>query len=89
MLSDRTAAVLSRHDIHYGWVIVAVAFCTMLITAGTMGLPGAFLAPLSREFGWSTASISTALGDSSRPLRPDGAVFGRAHRHLRHAPASC
>ena len=61
MLSDRTAAALDRRNIHYGWVIAGVAFCTMLITSGTMGLPGAFIAPLTREFGWSTASISTAL----------------------------
>jgi MFS family permease len=33
----------------------------MLVSAAALGLPGAFLRPLSREFGWSTAQISSAL----------------------------
>ena len=33
----------------------------MLISSAALGLPGAFLRPLSREFGWSTGEISSAL----------------------------
>jgi MFS family permease len=32
-----------------------------LITAGAVGAPGVFIVPLQREFGWSTAEISSAL----------------------------
>jgi predicted MFS family arabinose efflux permease len=46
---------------HYGWLVVAATFLTMLITAGAVGAPGVLLLPLQREFGWSTASISSAL----------------------------
>jgi sugar phosphate permease len=33
----------------------------MLISSAALGLPGAFLRPLSREFSWSTSEISSAL----------------------------
>jgi sugar phosphate permease len=42
-------------------VIVAVTFLTSLTTAGAMGLPGALILPLSREFGWDIAEISSAI----------------------------
>jgi MFS family permease len=32
-----------------------------LISAGTVGAPGVFIVPLQKEFGWSTAQISSAL----------------------------
>src|SRR5579863_4700200 len=41
--------------------MVGVTFLTALITAGTVGARGVFIAPLQHEFGWSTASISSAL----------------------------
>ncbi len=59
------AMVLSRrmaaHGAHYGWVVVATTFLVALTTAGAMGLPGALLRPLQREYGWSEAEISAAL----------------------------
>ncbi len=61
MISSWLSAALARHNIHYGWVMVAVTFLTALITAGTVGAPGVFIVPLQREFGWSTAEISSAL----------------------------
>jgi predicted MFS family arabinose efflux permease len=38
-----------------------VTFLTALITAGTVGAPGVFIVPLQKEFGWTTAEISSAL----------------------------
>jgi sugar phosphate permease len=61
MFAASLSAWLGRRNVHYAWVIAACAFLTMLVTAGTMGLPGAFILPLSKEFGWSTAEISSAL----------------------------
>ena len=40
---------------------MAIGFLTMLISSAALGLPGAFLRPLSREFGWTTGQISSAL----------------------------
>ncbi len=61
MMSSRLAAWLTKRNIHYGWVMVAVTFLTALVTAGAVGAPGVFILPLQHEFGWDTAEISTAL----------------------------
>jgi sugar phosphate permease len=61
MLSQRLATRLAARGIHYGWVVVAVTFMAALSSAAALGLPGALLQPLSREFGWSVDQISTAL----------------------------
>src|SRR3954454_21755457 len=61
MISNWLSTALFRRGIHYGWVMVGVTFLTALITAGAVGAPGVFIVPLQREFGWSTAEISSAL----------------------------
>ncbi len=61
MLSRLLAPFLARRAIHYGWVVAAVTFLTMLVTAGAVGAPGVLLLPLQREFGWETSQISGAL----------------------------
>ncbi len=61
MLAEALAQKLARRGMHYGWAIAAVTFLTMLTTAGAVGLPGAFIIPLSKEFGWDTAQISGPL----------------------------
>lgn len=61
MLSSAVAGYLSRRSVHYGWVVAATAFLTMLVTAGTIGAPSVLLLPLQREFGWEASSISAAL----------------------------
>lgn len=60
-LSSRVSATLTRRGVHYGWVVVAATFLTMLVTAGAVGAPGVLLLPLQREFGWSTVAISSAM----------------------------
>ncbi|WP_050626992.1 MFS transporter [Bradyrhizobium viridifuturi] len=61
MISNWLASALARRNVHYGWVMVAVTFLAALISAGTVGAPGVFIVPLQKEFGWSTAEISSAL----------------------------
>src|SRR5437667_7793218 len=61
MISEWLSAALSRKNIHYGWVMVGVTFLTALISAGAVGAPGVFIVPLQKEFGWTTAEISSAL----------------------------
>lgn len=61
MLSTRLNRRLDRRGIHYAWLIAALTFLVMLTTSAALGLPGAFLLPLSREHGWSTEQISSVL----------------------------
>lgn len=55
------SARLAQRGIHYGWVVAAVTFLTMLVTAGAVGAPGVLIGPFRAEFGWDTADISAAF----------------------------
>lgn len=46
---------------HYAWVVAAVTFVVMLITAGVRATPGLFMVPLESEFGWSRTLISASI----------------------------
>jgi sugar phosphate permease len=61
VFAESAAGWLQRRGFHYAWVIMIIGFLTMLISSAALGLPGAFLRPLSREFGWTTGQISSAL----------------------------
>ena len=61
MISGWLASALARRNIHYGWAMVAVTFLTALVSAAAVGAPGVFIVPLQKEFGWSTAEISSAM----------------------------
>ncbi|WP_434632208.1 MFS transporter [Chromobacterium sp. CV08] len=50
-----------RGRVHYGWIVVAVTFLVMLITAAIRSAPSVMMVPLEREFGWSRSVISLAL----------------------------
>ncbi len=61
MIAQLTSTLLQRRGIHYAWVIAAVTFFAMLTTSAALGLPGAMLQPLSREFGWTTDELSSVF----------------------------
>src|ERR1700742_4261294 len=61
MFATPVAHWFGRRGIHFSWVVMGIAFLTMLTSSAALGLPGAFLLPLSREFGWSTDEISGAI----------------------------
>ncbi|WP_457334060.1 MFS transporter [Rhizobacter sp. P5_C2] len=61
MLSHRISTSLGRRGIHYAWVIAAVTFFAMLTTSAALGLPGAMMQPLSKEFGWTTDQLSSVF----------------------------
>ena len=47
--------------VHYAWVIAAVTFLVLLMTAGIRATPGVFIVPLEQEFGWNRAVISLSV----------------------------
>ncbi|MYN09104.1 MFS transporter [Pseudoduganella aquatica] len=61
MFAQPLSAWLARRGVHYSWVIVALTFLTALTSSAALGLPGALLQPLSKEFGWEVDQISSAL----------------------------
>ncbi|MET0290913.1 MAG: MFS transporter [Steroidobacteraceae bacterium] len=54
--------IARRFGVHYAWVVAATTFLTMLATAGALGSAGVMITPLQKEFGWTTAEVSGALG---------------------------
>jgi sugar phosphate permease len=52
---------MSRQRVHYGWVVAAVTFLVVVVTAGIRATPGVLMVPLEAEFGWSRATISAAV----------------------------
>ena len=61
MFAQTVSHALQRRGIHYGWVIAAVTFLAMLTTSAALGLPGAMMPALSKEFGWSTEQLSSVF----------------------------
>jgi len=47
--------------LHYGWIIAAVTFVTLLAAAGVRATPSVLIVPLEQEFGWSRSTISFAV----------------------------
>jgi sugar phosphate permease len=52
----------TSNPLHYGWIVAAVTFVVILITAGVRAAPGVLIVPLENEFHWSRATISLAVG---------------------------
>jgi sugar phosphate permease len=61
MFAQSLSTWLDRRGIHFAWIVAAVTFLTMLTTSAALGLPGALIQPLSKEFGWTTEQISSVL----------------------------
>src|SRR5215510_7897184 len=55
------STVVPRRSIHYAWVVAAVTFVILLVTAGVRATPGVLMVSLENEFGWSRAAISSAV----------------------------
>ena len=51
----------ARRGIHYGWLIVFIAFLVVVTGAGVRSAPGVLIQPLEREFGWSRSEISLGI----------------------------
>ena len=48
--------------LHYAWIIAAVTFVVLLLTAGIRAAPGVLIVPLEEEFHWPRSTISFAIG---------------------------
>jgi sugar phosphate permease len=47
--------------LHYAWVVFAATFAVLLVAAAIRATPGVVIVPLEHEFGWSRATISSAI----------------------------
>ncbi|WP_445487751.1 MFS transporter [Niallia sp. 03133] len=47
--------------LHYGWVVVAITFLVLLVSAGIRSMPSILILPFKQEFGWSLSGISSVI----------------------------
>ena len=48
-------------SLHYAWIVAAVTFVTLLLTAAIRATPSVLIVPFENEFRWTAASISTVI----------------------------
>lgn len=60
-MSSSPHAPVPSSRLHYAWIVAAVTFLVLLITAGIRATPGVLMVPLEGEFGWSRTAISGAV----------------------------
>ncbi|MFL5267828.1 MAG: MFS transporter [Stellaceae bacterium] len=58
----RGAAIRAPAKLHYAWIVAAVTFVVLLLTAGIRAAPGVLIVPFEDEFHWSRSTISFAIG---------------------------
>ena len=61
----------------YGWVVVALTFMATLLAAGIRAAPQTFVRPLEADFGWSRASIMSAVSINLVLYGAIGPIGGR------------
>ena len=54
-------ARFARGRFHYGWIVAAVTFLTLLAAAGVRAAPNVLIVPVGNAFQWSRATISGAV----------------------------
>ncbi|HKD98838.1 MAG TPA: MFS transporter [Micromonosporaceae bacterium] len=61
--ADRTAGLgpARRHRVHRAWFVAAATLLATVGAAGFRATPGVMIDPLQQEFGWSKATITTAV----------------------------
>ena len=56
------ARLMADREIHYAWVMAALAFLYSLFSSAAMGVPGVLIVPMSKDLGWSLGELSAPLG---------------------------
>lgn len=51
---------LLRSGIHYGWVMVSIAFLTTVFSSAVGSVPQILILPMIKEFGWNISDVSVA-----------------------------
>ena len=49
------------HKLHYAWVVAAITFVTLVVTAAVRATPSILIVPIEHEFGWSATTVSSAV----------------------------
>jgi len=50
-----------RMNLHYAWIVAAITFLTLLMSAGIRSMPSLLMVPFEEEFGWGRSSVSVVI----------------------------
>src|SRR6185369_6523320 len=59
---NRFARTLAARNIHYGWIMVALAFMYAVFSTSAMGVPSILMLPMAKDLGWSIGELSAPQG---------------------------
>src|SRR6202048_4543098 len=62
MLADRLANYAAARNVHYGWVVAALAFFYILFASSAVGIPSVLIRPISDELGLTISELSASQG---------------------------
>src|ERR1700736_1589706 len=62
MLADRLASYAAARNVHYGWVVAALAFFYILFASSAVGIPSVLIRPISDELGLTISELSASQG---------------------------
>ena len=71
------AAALARRGIHYAWLVAAVTFAALMVSAAIRALPGVLILPFEAEFGWHRDWITVGVAINILLYGMSGPVVGR------------
>lgn len=60
MFAQALKDLLGRFGVHYGWVMVMLAFLTTVFSSAVGSVPQILILPMTKEFGWNISDVSTA-----------------------------
>jgi MFS family permease len=59
---DAVERALRARGVHYGWMMVALAFAYAVFSSSAMGVPSVLIVPMSKELGWSIGELAAPQG---------------------------
>lgn len=59
--NDSSHLAKKKYPFHYAWVVAAVTFFTILVSAGIRSTPGVLIVPLEEYFSWDRTQITFAV----------------------------
>ena len=53
---------LDKFGIHYGWVIVFMAFLTSMFSSAIISTPQILILPITNAYGWGISDVTSSIG---------------------------
>ena len=58
LATHRLSNALEQRGIHFGWVMVALAFVNALFATSAVGVPSVLIVPMAEDLGWSIGELA-------------------------------